>query len=254
MQNPRMDMEGAITRDVPPFFPTPSYIAAPSYDLRSPHDTDAMSCKSKLSQELPGASEVIAVLADLDLTMFWLTWELENSKGGVWSNVSVDAMRLVPLLHRCLCLSRHDALCTSLNGDVSRSNMDQCFSDAIRYAIVLFLAPIRRYFGPPASGTELHVSRVAEALRRCLDHPSALRLQKLIFWMIAVATMEACTLALDTSWFFERILDMCAIVGAKGFGEIRSFIENSIHQTMWLGVVMAPGLNLMIEKLRTVVL
>lgn len=247
-------MEGAITRDVAPWFPTPTYISAPSYDLRSPREKDVMSCKSKLTQELPGASEAIAILADLDFTTFWLTRELESSKGNVWLNMSVDATRLLPLIHRCLCLSRKYAFCTSMDGDISRFNKHQCFSDAIRHAIVLFLAPIRRYFGPPASGTDLHVNHITEALQECLDHPSALRLQELIFWMITVATVEACTLALDASWFFERILDMCATVGAREFDEIRSFIEHSMCQVMWFGVIMAPGLSLMMEKLRVVVL
>lgn len=248
-------MEGAITRDVAPFFPLPSYISDLSHDLRSSCDTDVMSCKSNLPQELPGAGEAIAILADLDSTVLWLTRELESSKGGVWLNVSVDAMRLLPLVHRCLCLCvpADNALCIPLDGNVLRPKIDQCFSDAVRHAIILFLAPIRRHFGPPAGGTELHVNRITEALERCLDHPSALRLQKLIFWMLAVAAVEACTLALDARWFFERMLDMCAVVGARKFGEIRRFVEHAVCQTTWLGVVMAPGLGLMIEALRVVV-
>lgn len=248
MLNSRMDVEGATTRDMPPFFPTPEHILVPSHDLRSPCNTEVMSPKSKLQQELPGASQAIAILIDLEYTVFWLTGEVESSNGGVWLDVSVDAMRLLPLIHRCLCLPRKHALCTSLDGGASVVNTDQCFSDAIRHATILFLAPIRRCFGPPASGTELHLNRIKGALERCLDHRSALKLQEMIFWMIAVAAVEACTMALDASWYFERILEMCTSVGARECADIWNFVQHALSQTVWFRVVMASGLDLMMEK------
>lgn len=242
-------MEGAITRNVPPLFPIPSYVSAALHDLRSLCATQVLLCSPKLQQELPGASEAIAILADLEYSVFWLAREVESDHGDFWSNASVDAMRLVPLIHRCLCLSPNDALAASIDGH----SVDQCFSDAIRHTIVLFLAPIRRRFGPPASGTELYVNHIKDAIQRCCDHQSALKLQKLLFWIIAVAAVEACTLALNASWFFDRMLEMCAIVGAKDFDDICRFIEHSIDQSMWLRVVMTPGLNLMMEKFRITV-
>ena len=242
-------MEGAITRNVPPLFPIPSYVSAALHDLRSLCATHVFLYSPKLQQEIPGASEAIAILADLEYSVFWLAREVESDHGDFWSNASVDAMRLVPLIHRCLCLSPNDALAASIDGH----SVDQCFSDAIRHTIVLFLAPIRRRFGPPASGTELYVNHAKDAIQRCCDHQSALKLQKLLFWIIAVAAVEACTLALNASWFFDRMLEMCAIVGAKDFDDICRFIEHSIDQSLWLRVVMAPGLNLMMKKFRITV-
>lgn len=53
--------------------------------------------KSKLSQELPGASEATTVLTDVDFAVSWLTSELESSKKSVWLDPAVDATRFVAI-------------------------------------------------------------------------------------------------------------------------------------------------------------
>jgi hypothetical protein len=67
--------------------------------------------------------------------------------------------------------------------------------------------------------------------------------------MLVAGALEACSLGLDPSWFFPRIVDGCAILGARNFHEIEAMAEHVLVQSVWLEEVMAPRMTVMMAKL-----
>ena len=249
-----MDVEGAATRDVHPFFPLPLHILPCAQTLRSPRKPAVEVCLSAWTQELPSQRAIIDIFLDLDTMITWLSEQLVTNNGSFRARSDLDASCLVPLLHRCLQLSRRDA--SGLQATEDEEDSFSClpheaFHEALRQAIILFLAPIRRYFGPPAGGTELHISKLTSALELCLVHRATLNLGQLILWMVVVGGMEACSLEQDASWFFCRIVDCCTILGAKQFEDVRKTVKHAISQLIWFEEAMSSAFALMMEKLQS---
>jgi hypothetical protein len=163
----------------------------------------------------------------------------------------MDAYFLLPLVHRCLQLSdSNDFGHVPKGNESSTPPCDGAFSSALRHAIILFLAPIRRWLGPPALGTDLHVTKLISALQSCLIHPATLQLQQLVFWMLVVGALEASHLQRKCQWFFSHIVDGCAILGAKRFEDVQRTVKHAMTQSVWLEDAMSPNFELMMKGLR----
>lgn len=247
----RMDVEGTATRDMEPFFQLPPYLLPVTQRLDLPRNATVVAWLSSWAQEFPAQQDIIDIFMDLDCTVSWLLGQLASQDGTMWARLDVDTSCLLPLLHRCLQLSGKSASGTTTKDELfSPVPCDKDFQDALRHAIILFLAPIRRCFGLPALGTDLHITRLISALNMCLIHRATLNLQGIMFWMLVVGALEACSLGRDASCFFSRILDCCTIMGAKRFKEVREMIKFAMNQLIWLEEVMSSPFALMMEKLR----
>ena len=245
-------MEGAATRDVRPFFPLPVHILPSTQTLQSPRKPAVEVCLSVWTQELPAQRAIIDIFLDLDARVKWLSEQGVTHHGSLRARSDLDASYLVPLLHRCLQLSGRSALRLQAaeDEDSISCRRHDAFHEALRHAIILFLAPIRRYFGPPAGGTELHIMMLTSALELCLAHRAALDLGQLILWMVVVGGMEACSLGQDASWFFSRVVDCCTILGATRYEDVKRTVEHTMSQLIWLEEAMSSALALMMGELQ----
>jgi hypothetical protein len=247
-----MDVEGAATRDVHPFFQLPLHILPSTQTLRSPRRPAVEVCLSAWTQELPSQRAIIDIFLDLDTMITWLSEQLVTYNGSFRARSDLDASCLVALLYHCLQLSRRNG--SGLQATEDEDDSFSClrhepFHEALRYAIILFLAPIRRYFGPQAGSTELHITKLTSALELCLVHRATLNLGQLILWMVVVGGMEACSLEQDASWFFCRIVDCRTILGAKQCEDVRKTVKHAMSPLIWLEEAMSSAFALMMEKL-----
>lgn len=245
------DLEGAITRDMQPFFPIPKHIQPLSSTIRMSIKPRLLTALSTWACALPAQIAVIKVFADLGATVEWLSeqfaaYQPESS----WASVQLDAVYILPLCHHCLSLSQNSGIdCCTGGNDASADEGGRCFTDALRHAIVVFLAPVRRRMGLPAPGTSLHLNNLSAALRMCLDHPATLILGEVIFWMFVAGAMEVCALKQDPSWFFERIVDACTPLGLRGYDSVRQFTVHAVTQSVWFEEALSPNFELMMAEL-----
>jgi hypothetical protein len=153
-----MDVEGVISRDTQPFFQVPPYVTASTASLRRQGKPLVEEIVASWIREFPERPEVICIFADLDCTTSWLAEQSKIKESTFWTQLDVDALCIIPLLHRCLELST--SIAGSEPSDTSScvfETGDLAFQEALRCAILLFLAPIRRCFGLPSLGVWLPV-------------------------------------------------------------------------------------------------
>ena len=245
----RIDLEGAVTRDAQPYFPLPQHLL-PVHSFRWPRNRSVAKTVINWTQEFPDSLPAIHIWLDLDSRLEHLRDRFAEEGEDLWGHSEVDLLELVPLVHRCLRLSGTMMTEVKSEEDCDTTSAGHIFQNALRHAIILFLAPIRRKFGHPAAGLDLHVSRLMSALRDCLDQPAALLTQPILFWMLVAGALEACNLARDECWFFSRILDCCTIMGAKTFADVKRVTLFSRTQLVWLDEAMDSNLASMLEKIK----
>lgn len=238
-----MDMEGAISRDVQPYFQLPLHRLPSPQMLCESHNNTVRACLSAWAREFPGESTAIDIFADLELVMMWVSGQLIVHGSDFWSRADTANSWLLPLIHRCLQLAGRDAV----------NSNQRPFEHALRHAIILFLAPFRRCFGIPATGMDIHLSKLISALRQCFEHGAASRLWKMLLWMMVVGGLEGCNLGWDVSWLFARIFDGCAVIGLKEYEDVREAVCYTVHQMVWLDEALSPALDLMMERFRAYV-
>jgi hypothetical protein len=244
-----MDVEGTATRDVEPFFQPPSYVLSSMQMLRSPRNPISAAWLSSWAEQFPAQQVVIDYFIDLDRTFSWLSGQIGPQSVTSWTNLDVDASCMLPLLHRCLQLSRRSASGLVIKDEVaSPGPRDKHFQEALRHAIILFLAPIRRYLGLPALGTYIHIRKLISAHELCLHQHAALKLQGIMFWMLVVGALETRSLRRDARWFFSHIADCCTIMGAKRFENIREAVKFAMNQLIWLEEAMSSAFALMMDN------
>lgn len=209
-------------------------------------------CLVSWKRLLPVELTAIYIFRDLALMITWFSEQDGVRDGSIWTQPERSARWPSLLLHRCLQLSKR----TPFNSDmthraVSADGCGEHFQDALRTAILLFLACIRRRYGVPAAGEELWLRQLRPALQSCLkDRRADAGLQRLIFWMLIVGGMETSILNGDVSWYCSRIVARCALVGATNLEEIKNTIERAMTGLVWLDEVMAPGLALLMENIQ----
>lgn len=250
--NDRVDTGGAASRDIVPFFPLPLHLlpTPPSHGQCKP---DISKTVTTWIEEFPDQHEVINIFLDLDTMITWLIKQLNLLKMDLWRQPGLDAARLMPLIYRCVELGeRRAGECPRQHAETATRHPDEAFKHALRHAIILFLAPIRRKFGPPASGTDLHLSKLISAFRTCLAHPVILKFQPLCFWMLLVGAMEACHLQreCDENWFFTRILNCCIIVSGTSFEKVELLVKHSMAEMIWFEAAVEEEVKSMMEELR----
>lgn len=182
---------------------------------------------------------------DLASMTVWYDQQPDLHNGTLWRQPDRFSGWAACLLHRCLELSPR----TSRQGG---RTTEAChpFQDALRLAILLFLAPTRRLFGVPVSGSEMLLAQMRSMLEFCTVHYDITGLQKLVFWMLVVGGMEAATLSADATWFCSQIVRRCASVGATESEEISDTIERAMVGLVWLDALREPGLRLLMESMR----
>lgn len=245
----RIDLEGAIPRDVQPFFPLPAQGPVDVGKMKIIRKPAVAACLRQWSSEFLNDAAAIDIFANLDTVVSHLANRSARDRHYLRSGVDIDEPWLLPLAHRCLRLYGRNVTGENLKAKVPTSNANP-FEEALRHAMLLFHALIRRCFGPPAAGMGLHVTELILALDQCLVHDSAMKLQRLIFWMLVVGAMEACNLGWDARWFFERIVDGCSILGAQEPQEVEATVQHAMSELVWLEDALSSSLALAMHQLK----
>lgn len=212
---------------------------------------DVFDCIITWMREFPTQQTAIDVFGDLDSTTMWLEEQSKVHTSDFWARVDLDGVYTQPLVHRCLHLGSgraHSSRFVDLDDNSDVESED--FTRALRHTMILFLFPIRRGLCNTACGSDVHLTRLSNALKLCVLHDASMRLGKLLFWMLVVGATEACHLDRDASWYFEKIVDSCLIHGIEDYPGIRGFIGHAMSTMIWFDEPMALGFDRMLDSLR----
>lgn len=246
-----MDIEGAVCRDVQPYFLLPLDIIPDPQTLKPSNDISVEPYIASWTRVFPAQQTIIEIFRDLQHVVCWLS--ASSSKDPeIWKRPPVCAIWLMPLLHRCLMLSGISVADEPRGEERKTPQPDEAFKNALRHAIVLFIAPIRRCFGPPAGSTELHVAKLTLALDQCLKQPVCRTLNKLVLWMLVSGGMEAGIVGTRVAWFASEIVDRCKLAGKSRYDEVREFTTRTVVRLVWLDEVMRPGFELLMGHVQDI--
>ena len=247
----RLDLEGATTRDVQPFFPLPSELTDKVAALRVTLDAEVSVCIRQCERAFPDQRAVLQVFGNLATMVTWMRARCELRSGELWKRPDKHIGWVAVLMHQGMELSPRTPLgghaqCTIVESDRG----GQAFRCALRSAILLFIAPVRRRFGTPVDGTEWHLGQLKFALQRCFKHSAASRLHDILLWMLIVGGIEAATKDTDVRWFCTRIISSCGDFGAADLDSVRDKVECALSGLVWLEELRESGLELLMERIR----
>lgn len=199
----------------------------------------------------PSKVNVILLFADLGSMAAWFAERQVMQINGFVACSPFYADGMHSLLHRCLQLSPCIATGSGLNRCQMHETVEDAFENALRCAMLLFLGNIRRRWGIPATGTELCLSQLRNALGICLKEKGAVaELQRLIFWMLVIGGMEAARYDGEADWFCSCIVARCAAVGATAFEDIEATVERAMTGLVWLDEFSGSELVLLLDQVR----
>lgn len=149
----RVDIGGCVTEDIQPHFPLPpSKIIPPQQLLESPSSSLFQQISKAWRLQNPESSEILGIMDNMRTHSVTLRKEVERTKGAIYSNGSIAAYRILPLLHR---ITKQSSTSTSAS---------QQKLDIIRLGCILYFSEIQRLFGimgiMPARQTQKLKSRI----------------------------------------------------------------------------------------------
>jgi hypothetical protein len=222
---PRVDVGGASSEDIPPFFPIPTKLLfeALTPEQSIPPPPTAVWISQSWNEIFPEYSEIMHIMNDLRSFLVYLKYEAKRTQGGAYSRGHLAASNILPIQYRLLNLLAPD----EVDG--------QQMVEILRVACSLFLSEIRRLFGIMGVLSSVLTDKLRAALEQQPYGWEPFMLLKA--WVLAVGGLES--RGDDRRWFLAELEKAKIELGVRSWEELMEMFRDilwyeEVHDQMFM--------------------
>lgn len=232
---PRVDVGGACTEDIRPFFPIPTKLLFEplTREQFTPPPLTAVQISQSWNSIYPEHSEIMHIMNELRSFIVYLGSEVRRTQGATYSRGHLAASNILPTQHRLLNLTSP--------GEVDGQPM----VEILRLACFLFMAEVRRLFGIMGVLSSVQMDKLRAALEEHTYGWEPFMILKA--WVLAVGGMES--RGSVRIWFLAELEKAKVELGVGSWKELMGMFRDilwyeEVHDQMFIefcnGVEPAP--------------
>ena len=203
-------------------------------------------CVALWHQRCPLHAKTGTILEDVGVLVSWLRHSYATD-ASLFSHIGIPQTWISPLLHQCLMLKPLE------RAEETSASCGQMLQEAIRLAVIMFLAPVRRAFRVMTGEATVLATNLRAALEQC-PKEAWIGFETLQLWIISVSGMEIVSTSRDASinmietrsWFCQEMASWRREAGSRADDTTRDTMIDMLRGFAWIEAIHdAPFTQLM---------